>query len=112
MRLENILRGYSLSIVLFILFISSWIGQLILQIEEFANQAVEHGQAFQWSEFWPEFWTATLENWQSEFLQLFTFVVLTSFLMHRGSPESKDSDEKMEQALTRIEKRLEQRARK
>lgn len=35
---------------------------------------------------------STFENWKSEFLQLFTMVVLVSFLIHRGSQESKDSD--------------------
>jgi hypothetical protein len=33
-------------------------------------------------------------------------VVLTSFLIHRNSPESKDSDEEMQRSLNRIEKRL------
>jgi hypothetical protein len=50
---------------------------------------------------------ATLENWQSEFLQLFSFVVLAALLIHRGSGESKDGDERMEDMLKRIEKRLE-----
>jgi hypothetical protein len=35
-----------------------------------------------------------------------TFVVLTSFLIHRNSPESRDSDDEMQQSLNRIEKRL------
>ena len=43
---------------------------------------------------------------QSEFLRLLTFVVLTSFLIHRGSPESRDSDDEMQKSLNRIEKRL------
>jgi hypothetical protein len=34
-------------------------------------------------------------------------VVLTSFLIHRGSPESKDGDDRMQEQLDRIEKRLE-----
>jgi hypothetical protein len=47
---------------------------------------------------WP--WAqATFENWQSEFLQLFAFVALTTFLIHKGSPESKDSDEQMQASL-------------
>ena len=33
-------------------------------------------------------------------------MVLTSFLIHRNSPESKDSDEEMQRSLNRIEKRL------
>jgi hypothetical protein len=39
------------------------------------------------------FLEVTMENWESEFLQLFTFVVLTSFLFQRGSAESKDPDQ-------------------
>jgi hypothetical protein len=36
------------------------------------------------------FGEATFENWQSEFLQLLAFVVFTSFLIFKGSPESRD----------------------
>ncbi len=104
--MRNFLRNYSLSTVLFLLFIGAWIGQFVFQVTEVANEAMQHGQAFQWSEFWPQFGSATLENWQSEFLQLFTMVVLTSFLIHKGSAESKDSDEEMLAALKRIENRL------
>jgi hypothetical protein len=35
------------------------------------------------------FLEATMENWESEFLQMFCFVVLTSLLVQRGSAESK-----------------------
>lgn len=87
---------YSLSITLALLFLSSWIAQFVVQMRHFTNEQEEHGQAFEWGPFLSAFWTSTLENWQSEFLQLFTFVVLSSFLSHRGSPESKDSEEKNE----------------
>ena len=53
-----------------------------------------------------EFSQSTMENWQSEFLQLFSFVLLAALLIHRGSSESKDGDERMEQALQRIEEKL------
>ena len=43
---------------------------------------------------------------QSEFLQLLTFVVLTTYLIYRGSHESKDSDLEMQAALERIEARV------
>jgi hypothetical protein len=33
-------------------------------------------------------------------------VVLSAFFIHRGSAESKDSDERMQRSLDRIEKRL------
>jgi hypothetical protein len=35
---------------------------------------------------------STFENWQSEFLQVFIFIVLTTFLVHRMSHESPDTD--------------------
>jgi hypothetical protein len=102
--MKDFLRNYSLSITLFLLFISSWIGQFFFQKAEFINNAKEHNQAFSWSEYLPEFFSRTFENWESEFLQLFTMVVLTAFLIHKGSHESKDEDEKVEQALARIER--------
>ena len=37
----------------------------------------------------PDFWKATLENWQSEFLAVGSFVALTVFLRQRGSTQSK-----------------------
>lgn len=43
------------------------------------------------------FVSATFENWESEFLQIALFVVLTIFLRQRGSSESKGLDEKKEE---------------
>jgi hypothetical protein len=36
-----------------------------------------------------EFWEATLQNWQSEFLAVGSFAILAVYLRQRGSPESK-----------------------
>src|SRR5690348_1283631 len=36
---------------------------------------------------------ATFENWESEFLQMFLFVILTIFLRQQGSSESKSCDD-------------------
>jgi hypothetical protein len=36
---------------------------------------------------------ATFENWESEFLQMFAFVLLTAWLVQRGSAESKPEDD-------------------
>ena len=100
-------RDYNLSIVLLGLFLASWLGQGIFQWFEIANEAQAHGETNTLAEFIPAFFSATFENWQSEFLQLFTMVVLTAYLVHKGSHESKDTDEKFERALARIEQRLE-----
>ena len=57
-------------------------------------------------EFMVYFGKSTFENWQSEFLQLFSFVVLAALYTHRGSAESKDSDDRMEAKLDRIVEKL------
>jgi hypothetical protein len=105
----RLLRNYSLSIVLAILFLASWLLQTGTGWVEFVAEQQAHGQPAQllgesgyiWS--WLQ---ATFENWQSEFLQLFTMVVLVSFLIHRGSQQSKDSDEEVRAMLEEIEERL------
>jgi len=38
------------------------------------------------------FYEATFENWESEFLQMGAYVLLTAFLIQRGSAESKDPE--------------------
>jgi hypothetical protein len=105
--MRHLWRNYNLSIVLLTLFLASWIGQGVFQWFEMANEAQAHGQASTLAEFLPAFFSATFENWQSEFLQLFTMVILTAFLIHKGSHESKDQDEKVDETLARIERRLE-----
>jgi hypothetical protein len=95
--------------ILAVLFIGSWLLQTSGGWLEFVAEQEAHGETamlFGDSGYvWP-WMKATFENWQSEFLQLFTFVVLTTFLVHRGSPESRDSDEETKLILERIEQRL------
>jgi hypothetical protein len=102
-------RDYNLSIVLAALFLVSWFAQTITGWYEFAAEQQAHGEparAFGPDGYVWRWGQATFENWQSEFLQLFTFVVLTTFLIHRKSHESKDTDDEMQAQLDRIEKQL------
>ena len=39
------------------------------------------------------FWEAVFENWESEFLQMAAYVILTVFLIQKGSSESKDPEQ-------------------
>jgi hypothetical protein len=102
-------RDYGLSITLAALFLFSWGLQTWMGWVEFVAEQEEHNQQAQpfgddgyfWS--WGE---STFENWQSEFLQLFSFVVLTTFLVHKKSHESPDTDYDTEARLERIEKQL------
>ena len=66
----------------------------------------EHATAFGDAGYFWRWGEATFENWQSEFLQLFTFVVLTTFLVHRSSHESPDTDYDTEASLRRIEAKI------
>ncbi|HEY7599247.1 MAG TPA: DUF6766 family protein [Candidatus Limnocylindrales bacterium] len=106
-------RDYNLSIVLGAMFIVSWLIQTLAGWFQYAAEQTAHGAAGHVfgadGYFWP--WAeATFENWQSEFLQLFTFVVLTTFLIHRKSHESRDSDEEVQASLRRIEKQVKELA--
>lgn len=91
--------AYSFGIITGALFLLSWLGQFIFQIAAVSNEAKEHGQSFSWSEFLPQFFSSTFENWQSEFLQLIWQAAGLSFLYFWGSSQSKESDDRMERKL-------------
>lgn len=107
--MKHLWRNYNLSIVLVVLFVLSWVAQTLAGWQEFTSEQAQHGQTAQVFGADGYVWTwagATFENWQSEFLQLLTMVVLTSFLIHKGSAESRDSQDEMQRSLDRIEKHL------
>ena len=103
---RSIWADFALSLSLFFLFAASWVGHGFAQWDVYAAEQRQHDEAPQIGEYLSEFAQSTLENWQSEFLQLFAFVVLAALYIHRGSAESKDSDDKIEAALRRIEEQL------
>ncbi|MGH3135597.1 MAG: DUF6766 family protein [Gaiellaceae bacterium] len=94
-------RDRSLGIVFFSIFFVSWIGQLVFEWIDFVNEQADHGvTADFWSDaFWAAFGQSTLENWQSEFLQLAAFTIGGAYLVYKGSNESKDSGERIEAKL-------------
>jgi hypothetical protein len=99
-------KNFGLSLAFCILFLLSWAGHGVAQWQEFTDEQRTHNEPVEVGDFVASFSKATLENWQSEFLQLFSFVVLSALLIHKGSAESKDSDEEMQKALKRIEDKL------
>jgi hypothetical protein len=111
-RARKIWKNFGLSVSFAIMFFSSWAAQGLVEYREFATDQREHGQVVEVSDYVTEFLQSTLENWQSEFLQLFSFVVLAAVLIHRGSAESKDSEEEILRVVKRIDQRLEGRTRK
>ena len=104
--MNKIWKNYGLSITLFALFLVSWIAQLVFQYNHWYQEQLTHGEIPQMSDFWNSFLSSTFENWQSEFLQLFSFVVLATFLIHKNSPQSRDGDDKMQADIEQIKKAL------
>jgi heme/copper-type cytochrome/quinol oxidase subunit 2 len=99
-------KNFGLSIAFCVLFFISWIAHGFVQWEDYSEQQKEHKEQPTIAGFVVSFGESTLENWQSEFLQLFSFVVLSALLIHKGSAESKDSDDEMLERIKRIEKHL------
>jgi len=103
---RSLWREFGLGLVLMILFFATWVGQGVTEWQVFTDEAQSHGEEPEVGDFAAEFGSSTLENWQSEFLQLFSFVTLAALFIHKGSAESKDGEEKLEAALRRIEEHL------
>src|SRR5687767_1514715 len=92
MKHSGWLRAHGLSLALGALFIVTMAGQTLTGYHVFNEDAREHGEL-------PvsigtylrsgHFYEATAENWESEFLQMTFYVLLTVFLYQRGSSESK-----------------------
>jgi hypothetical protein len=89
-------KAYSFALITLALFVLSWLGQFIFQMIEVANTAANHGTVFTWSDFIPQFLSATLENWQSEFLQLAWQAAGLSFLYYWGSSQSREGGDRVE----------------
>ena len=105
----NWFHDHLLSLTLIAFFLLSWLRQLYFQYRHEVDQARQHGEEapplFS-GEFWNSFLASTLENWQSEFLQLASFVILATYLIHRDSPQSRDGDDEMAADIRAIREKL------
>ncbi len=93
--MRRFFHNNGLSIVLFGLFFFSFVGQYLTGHKEYNDDQREHNQpTVGYVEYLGEghFIEATFENWESEFLQMGMYVVLTIFLFQKGSSESKTPD--------------------
>jgi hypothetical protein len=94
--MPKFLRRNSLSIFFLILFAGTVVAQSIVGLHEYNEEASAHDRPeISWSRYvrTSKFGAAVLENWQSEWLQFFLFVVATVWLLQHGSPESKPLDQ-------------------
>jgi hypothetical protein len=88
------------------LFLFSLVGHWAAGWVEYKQQQEEHHAPIQTKDYVAQMTRGTLENWQSEFLQLVWQVAGLSFLWYVGSPQSKEGDERKEEKLDAILKML------
>ncbi|HWW61322.1 MAG TPA: DUF6766 family protein [Thermoanaerobaculia bacterium] len=89
-------RRNGLSIALFVLFVLCLVGHSISGWKEYNEEQREHGEkTVSLSQYLrtSSFGESVFENWESEFLQMAMYVMLTAFLQQKGSAESKDLDD-------------------
>jgi hypothetical protein len=86
-------RHNGLSLVFLGLFLAALVFQAIAGHADFNEEQDRHGDArisFLRYVSSSEFGVGVMENWQSEYLQFTLFILLTVWLLQRGSPESKE----------------------
>jgi hypothetical protein len=108
-RLERLWRDYSLSLVVGLMFLASFVLHAVFGWWQYAADQANLGkEATLWGSdgYAVYFGEWTFQNWQSEFLEVLVLIVLTSFLIHKGSHESKDSQDRLEAKVDRIEAKV------
>ena len=86
------IRDRALTLALMAMFLLFLAGQLLTGFAEYNSEQTQHGHtAVALTDYLAtgHLWEAIFENWESEFLQMAVFVLLTTFLIQKGSPESR-----------------------
>jgi hypothetical protein len=94
--LRDVVRDNGLLLACIGLFTVFFVGMIVSGAATYNQEQLEHGSSEQLSVLQylttGHFVEATFENWESEFLQMGMYVVLTAFLYQKGSSESKPVD--------------------
>jgi hypothetical protein len=94
--LRRFLFENGLSLTFGVLFLGSLAGQSVAGWKDYNDELLAHGDpTIEYGRylFSSEYGAAVLENWQSEYLQFFTFILATIWLVQKGSNESKQLSE-------------------
>lgn len=95
--MHRFLRNNGLSLALLGLFLLTSLGMSIAGLAKYNDDRQAWGKTFlSYGEYLASanFWEAMAENWESEFLQMGAYVLLTIWFYQRGAAESKDPDAK------------------
>lgn len=93
-------RGYLYVTITF--FAVSWVIHGITAYNQYSEEQKEHNQPVNMNSFWNEFLRQTMENWQSEFLQLSWQVGGLMILYAVASPEDRIGDQRKEKLLEKL----------
>ena len=90
--MKRFLKNNGLLLANLALFLAFLVGTAVSGWHHYNEEQMAHGQALE--TFWGyiasgSFGEAVFENWESEFLQMGMYVILTAYLFQRGSSESK-----------------------
>ena len=99
LHMKRFLKNNGLSLVFLVLFMISLAGQSVTGLQQHNEEIVKKGgEALSMTAYLMSghFLQSTFENWESEFLQMALFMILSIFLYQKGSSESKDPDKKEE----------------
>lgn len=102
MHRHSIWSRYGFAWVTGALFVITLSGHWIFGWFAYAAEQHAHQQPVSASEYTVLMMRDTLENWQSEFLQLLWQVAGLALLLHVGSPQSKEGDDRMEAKIDAI----------
>jgi hypothetical protein len=106
MSRQSHFKRWGAAYLLLAFFLASWAGQFVMMLIEVGNEARQHGQSFTLSDFWPQFWSSTFENWQSEWLQLFVQAVVLLGMKHLLFKADAEDMEQVQLDLAEIKEHL------
>src|SRR5690606_20600351 len=99
-------KDYSYGWITLGFFIISLVGHWLFGWFAYVDEQQAHQQPVEVGRYAVEMMRDTLENWQSEFLQLLWQVGGLALLLYVGSPQSKEGDDRQEAKLDAILKRV------
>jgi hypothetical protein len=99
---HTVWNRYGFAWVTLALFLITLSGHWIFGWFAYVQEQQDHGKTVEVAGYTIKMLRDTLENWQSEFLQLLWQVAGLAILLHVGSPQSKEGDDRMEAKIDAI----------
>ncbi|WP_244510558.1 DUF6766 family protein [Microvirga guangxiensis] len=102
MKKSSVLKAYGYAWVTLGFFLISLVGHWLFGWFAYVSEQQAHAQPILMSDYLVEMMRDTLENWQSEFLQLLWQVGGLAILLYVGSPQSKEGNDRLEAKVDEI----------